>query len=46
MTTTIETAGAGGHAAAVTTDTGRAARLTIAAADVQRVLESELISQK
>lgn len=40
MTTTIETAGAGGHAAAVTTDTGRAARLTIAAADVQRVLES------
>lgn len=46
MTTTNETAGAGGHAAAVTTDTGRAAHLTIAAADVQRVLESELISQK
>lgn len=37
---TIETAGAGGHAAAATTDTGRAALLTIAAADVQRVLET------
>lgn len=46
MTTTIEIAGAGGHAAAVTKDTGRAARLTIAAADVRRVLESELIIQK
>lgn len=40
MTTTIETAGAGDRAAAATTDTDRAALLTIAGADGPRVLES------
>lgn len=45
MTITIATAGAGGHAAAATTDTDHGALPTTAGADVQRVLESEFVSQ-
>lgn len=41
----IETAGADVHAAAATTDTGHAARLTIAIAGGLRVLESEFFFQ-